>query len=1487
MALIAGTRLGPYEVLGLLGAGGMGEVYRALDPRLGREVAVKVLPEEVGRDRDRLARFEREARAVAALNHPNILTVHDVGTHEGVPYVVTELLEGETLRKASARGRLAAPHVLALAAQVARGLEAAHAKGIIHRDLKPENLFLTTDGRLKILDFGLAKLIADEPLGSDEATESSPSAPGRLLGTVGYMSPEQARGQAVDARSDLFALGVVLHELLSGRHPFRRDTVVATLSAILEETPPDLEATVRGVPATLASVVRRCLEKRPEDRFDSAHDVALALEAATAQPVSVLRGLEARERGPYPGLGSFMEADAGRFFGREAEVEALWAKLRERRLLAVIGPSGAGKTSFVRAGVVAGRPPGWAALVCTPGRQPLRSLGQALAPELSGDPEALRQLLDFEEPDTALQLVHRWRDRHAEVLLVVDQFEELFTLNPSEVQGRFASLLRRLVAEGDVHVLLSLRDDFLMRCSEHEPLARVFTELTPLPVLSRDGLRRALVEPAKAEGFRFEDDALVEEMLGAVEESRGALPLLAFAVSRLWEKRDRERKLLTKAAYEEIGGVAGALAQHAEATLDRVGAERQGMVREIFRNLVTAQWTRASIDREELLSVFPDRKAAEEVLAALVDARLLTSYEVVSVEGGEERAHHRVEIVHESLLKAWPRLVRWQAQDEEGALLRDQLKQAAHLWEDKGRTTDLLWTGTAFREYELWRERYPGALTALEEDFARAMADKARRRRRLLTAGVATVIVALAGIAIVIGISRSQTARARDQAKAEALRAEAGKLLALGRAEIDRYPTAALAYARKSLELADTPEARRFAVEALWRGPVARILPLNRIATQMGIPAEFDFESIAFSPDGRWLATRSVDNRILLFSRDGGPPRSLPTPVKGSTWALAFGPQSDLLVASGSGQSLRFLSIPDLREVRSVALGGVGSSGGVAGGRLWTYTQMSGSGSRPLFRSWSLPEGLPRTVTRLDIKGNFCFDPLGRWLAYGRGRTLLLRSLGGSGPPRERTLGQLQDDFDQAAGLSGGDRLVSIDKSGEIRLWSPARVGATRVLETTGSILAAESEGQRLAVGSENLSVHSWDLRDPPDAEPVILRRPAAGSWAAIDPSGPWLATNNAFTVALWPLSSPSTRPLRGQKGLSYHLFFSPDSRWLASCPPGQPARLWPLNPSDGGMRTLVGTPCLGLAIHPAGTHVLVGADGGGAALYPIAGGPPRALPTGWEGVAATAATAFDASGRWAAAAPFDGYPALRGPELHVLRVWDLKTGETRTFSLAHLTHASWQGYWNLLFAPDGSLFTGGSAQGGVHRLVLPADGNGTVSSETIYAAGAAGPDLSRDGRLLLVLASRNRWTDHSEDLLVFDLAARTSRRITTHGQRLVTEAFDWTGRIIVTGDADGVVRVGPVTGEEPHLLLGHTGGVSSVAISPDGRWIASASDEGVRLWPMPDVTKPPLHTLPYAELMAKLDALTNLRVVRDASSSTGYKLDVGPFPGWKDVPTW
>ena len=303
MPLAPGTHLGPYEITTPLGAGGMGEVYRARDPQLGRDVAIKLVSSSLSRDADRLRRFEQEARAAAALNHPNILAVYQMGTHDGVPYLVSELLDGSMLRDQLLHGPMPVRKAVDYAIQTARGLAAAHEKGIVHRDLKPENLFLTRDGRIKILDFGLAKL-SPQAYASEGGTTmvAEGTEPGVVLGTVGYMSPEQVRGHSTDNRTDLFSLGAILYELLTGKRAFHKPTSAETMAAILNEDPPSASQITPGTPPALQKVLQRCLEKTPEQRFHSASDLAFALEALSdsgSAPTGAFAQVASRKRWPW------------------------------------------------------------------------------------------------------------------------------------------------------------------------------------------------------------------------------------------------------------------------------------------------------------------------------------------------------------------------------------------------------------------------------------------------------------------------------------------------------------------------------------------------------------------------------------------------------------------------------------------------------------------------------------------------------------------------------------------------------------------------------------------------------------------------------------------------------------------------------------------------------------------------------------------------------------------------------------------------------------------------------------------------------------------------------------------------------------------------------------------------------------------------------------------------------------------------------------
>src|SRR5262245_26085795 len=362
MLLAAGSRLGPYEVVSLLGAGGMGEVYRARDPRLGRDVAIKVLPESLATDQTRLDRFEQEARAVAALSHPNVLAIFDIGRAQP-PFIVTELLDGETLRALIDRGPLAPRPTIDLALQLVAGLAAAHARGIVHRDLKPQNVFVTRDGVVKILDFGLAKTMTSDTSNHAADQQATMTSAGIILGTVGYMAPEQVRGENVDPRADLFAVGAILYEMATGDRAFKGDSPADTMSAVLREQPPDLSVRT-GTPPALSRIVRRCLEKSVHDRFQSARDLAFALQSishgheAAAAPrksesmsVAVLpfANMSADAENQYfsdglaeelinaltrlPGLQVASRTSAFRFRGREADIRQIGGELQVATVL--------------------------------------------------------------------------------------------------------------------------------------------------------------------------------------------------------------------------------------------------------------------------------------------------------------------------------------------------------------------------------------------------------------------------------------------------------------------------------------------------------------------------------------------------------------------------------------------------------------------------------------------------------------------------------------------------------------------------------------------------------------------------------------------------------------------------------------------------------------------------------------------------------------------------------------------------------------------------------------------------------------------------------------------------------------------------------------------------------------------------------------------------------------------------------------------------
>jgi WD40 repeat protein len=1292
------------------------------------------------------------------------------------------------------------------------------------------------------------------------------------------MAPEQAAGQTLDARADVYAAGVVLAEMVSpeGVKSF--------------ESRQSIWEGVRSEPAKLpdspwAPIIKRAVAKDREGRFNSAHTLTRALEDVT------LRVEGAEDLHPYPGLASFTEEDAEYFFGREAEVEQMWRKLEgPPRLLGLVGPSGAGKTSFLQAGLFPTASAHWATSICKPGSNPQLALGRALAPAMAGDADVMDLLLRFDDPDVAIDVLARWRRRADRALLVVDQFEELFTQNSADVQHRFAELLNRLVLEADVCVLLSMRDDFLMRCRDYDPLQPIFTDMTALPTLAGQALRRALVRPATKCGYRLEDDELVEEMLGEVEGERGALPLLAFAAARLWEKRDRETGFLTRQAYREIGGVGGALAQHAEATIDRIGTDHLPIVRELLRNLVTAEGTRAVREWDELLSVFEasHRNTAEKVLRALIDTRLLTSYEVREGDGEPIR---RVEIVHESLLANWPRLVRWQTQDQEGVQLREELRQSARAWDEHDRHEDRLWTGSAFREFQLWRERYPGGLTETEEAFARAMTSFATRRKRRRQIAVTTFIVALlAGLAVVGTFWRRSVLETR--------RAEAARLLALAQLRLESDPTESLAYITASLELADTAAARSFALRVLWEAPPALILETPGNLAQ-------------FSPDGRRIATlQQRDGKIWSIS--GNELTTLrgldsqPNCWGDSRWV------SDGLLITGldpkcnKAERVRLWSIPDGGLVRTIEFDGP-SYWQVAGNRLLVET-MTGDLAQPgdiLLRSWQLPNGKPRDLGRINWNAVGALvshlDPSGNFWVYLKGRTIHARPLPVDQEGRDRVVGtHVSDVVRWMPDALSGDQLAAADSRGELWIWLPSAPGdgPLRVIPRpegapTPFSPVPDPTGQWISHGSAQQvgKLLLWDLFALPEAQPRELRR--SGSWEfsrlAIHPRGDWIVygTRGCSEVSFWPLRGAHSSIVMGASSIRKGLAFSPDSRWLAATWPGRRVRLFPLPHTDHEvLPDLERLPVFSnLVFDRSGTRLAGGHYGDRLSVGSLNGGQPQRLE-GFLPETLIESLAFSPSGQLVAAASGISF------EEKMLRVWDLGTGELRAFELPRTDTGGDAGssvyldnVQNLWFTDEDTLITVGATR--FLRWDLR-DGSSEVIVDldaVAYRTAAASADVQK---VLIIENPESHSGAICDTPKLYDLAAGSADTLPSFGDCVRVIALDPGGGVAVTGDADGVVRVGRIADRKPHLLMGHEGAVEYVAVSPDLHWVASVgADSTLRLWPMPDLDKPPLHTLPHDELIVKLHSLTNVRFVRDEESPTGWEIEVGPFPGWATVPTW
>ncbi len=803
-----------YRVVRLLGRGAMGHVYLAHDSLLDRPVALKFIDAE---DPEARRRFFDEARAIARLQHPNVVAIYRIAEVAQQPYLVSEFVRGRTLAELDRPVRWR--QCLDLALDLTRGLGAAHRRGVLHRDVKPANAMLTEEGRVKLLDFGLARIMPPDPdedpamrssiersvdrprpraklVGAAETrpgkwrprdqestadlTATMPPAPAPAgeppapfagephreqtssrrsgAGTPLYMAPEIWRGEPATRRTDLYSLGILLYELLAGTAPHRGIPITELGLVVQSRDIPRLRDVAPGVPAALAAIVDRLVARKASERFASADAVLAALEEIAAPPPAVAIS----DGNPYRGLAAFDSTHGALFFGRRNEIRELADRVRSEAFVVVGGDSGTGKSSLCRAGVLPrlAEDDGWTCVDVVPGRHPVRSLAAALAERVGGDEAQLTALLRT-TPDTFARTLRQKiaaGGPRSRVLLFVDQLEELLTLSePREAREVAAGLAALAVRTPSVRVLASCRSDFLSRVAMLPGLADEMTRgLYFLPPLTGEHIREVIVRPAAAKDVAFESEELIDALVEQTEQAPGGLPLLSFTLAELWDARDAEARLIRAESLAALGGVGGALTRHADRLLNGLRPDEREAARRILLRLVTAEGTRARRTEAELLAPGPEREVERQALEGLVRGRLVVAND--AQDGGYELAH-------EALLSSWSTLQGWLQRGAADHVARARVEQAAAAWERMGRPRDLLWQRRQLTEV---KGLDPASLAPREAAFL-AAAGAAIRRRRMI-GGAITAVLVIGAVAIGLEI-RAKGRRALDAVVADQLRA--------------------------------------------------------------------------------------------------------------------------------------------------------------------------------------------------------------------------------------------------------------------------------------------------------------------------------------------------------------------------------------------------------------------------------------------------------------------------------------------------------------------------------------------------------------------------------------------------------------------------------------------------------------------------------------------------------------------------------------------
>ncbi len=1399
-----------YELREKVGGGEFGIVYRAYQPSVGREVAVKVIRREYVNQPAFVRRFEAEAQLVAQLEHPHIVALYDYWRDPDGAYLVMRWLRGGALREALDRGPWNLQPASRLLQQIGSALAYAHRQGVVHRDLKPGNVLLDEEGNAYLSDFGVASRLVD----ASEAGRPITSSPA-------YVSPEELRGEPLRPAADIFALGLLTFELLSGRRP----PMDRSLPAVTELRP--------DLPEGIGPVIACATADDPASRFASVDDFLGAFLGALGEAPPPEEPAYTPTRNPYKGLHAFLELDAQDFFGRDALTQELVQAVKDHRVVAVIGPSGIGKSSLVRAGLIpalrAGALPGsreWVITDMFPGSYPFEELEAALLRVAVEQPEGLTEDLARDERGI-LRVTKRILPPDALALLVVDQFEELFTLTTDEeTRRRFLDALAAVATDGRsrVRVVVTLRADFLDGPLRYPHFGEQLREgMVAVTAPGEADIVEAITRPGDGVGVHFEP-GLVSRIIADVNDQPGALPLLQYALTELFAARTSN--LLTTHGYRAAGRVLGALGRRAEELYQALDTQGQEAARQVFLRLVAvndaAENVRRRVRRQELSGLGVESELLEEVL------RLFGEYRLLSFDRDPLTRGPTVEVAHEALLSEWERLRTWIAERREDLLLQRRLADAIDEWNRSGREWSYLLSGGRLEQFATWADTTDLGLTADERDYlqqgrnaASELRGRLRRRRRSILAGFAIATVISLVLASVALVNQRHARGSAELARSRELAASAINVL-------KEDPELSVLLAVEAAQNANPPfEAIKALHEALREDRTIRTITW---------PSDRELRgdlSGSLSPDGRivvlngnrgHLEAYHVDDGRLAWSVDipGGEGLSIPKDQGVVTSAPHFTEDGSMVLAVADWSSTKHPDPPP-------------------DAKLGVYGWDSATGKQVLFIP---PRSCPRPA---DIYPNGQFIDIHRRVTVLSGQgtghcdqvATTVSMLDLKSGRTEKVLDLAPDDCPYVS-ISANERYLARAQPTTISVVD-LRNGKTVFRMSTGEhgCPVLNADGRRFLIsGSGGLPVELWDvargqkLRDFAHFAPCCL-------WFNQDETMVYTAGYDNL-IQVWDAETGRRILSLEGSGSIRDAHASADDKRLATFSADGAARVLSLQPIGE-----VATWALPLRGFNPGSSLDLAGPRGAAEVYDqrtdeasavvfdrstgrveriikdVAGQIVRLSPDGTR-LAAQQVPARKLGDKVGTVVVHD-LATGDSVDMKGLCVWDRKGDNPRCQDPPSTPFA--HEVWDLAFSSDGFLL----ASGGQSRTLAVWN---STTGELLWSRGHLGPQwvtvvFSPDSRLLIA-------APEDSSLIMFD--PRTGREI-----KRFNFPFASCGRLRFTPDARHLVCAtedGPIlvldtaSWNVVRVLRGHQGGVVDLEVSPDGKLIASAGSDGlVRMW--------------------------------------------------------